>query len=100
MARLKLKQVLSNLHYDATNDQLILSGSKPSAGAQNWEDADVNWNEALGTWDGSRANIPDFVIHGSTFVTSSTYTTGSITINGVDTFGDSGSFDTIDLGEY
>lgn len=100
MARLKLKQILSNLHYDEVNDQLILSGSKVPTGLQNWEDANQNWNEALGTWDGSRANIPDFVIHGSTFVTSSVYTTGSITIHGLDTFGDSGSFDTIDLGDY
>ena len=100
MARLKLKQILSNLHYDANNDQLILSGSKTPSGLQNWEDVDQNWNEALGTWEGGRANIPDFVIHGSTYVTSSVYTTGSITIEGADTFGDSGSFDTIDLGEY
>ncbi len=79
---------------------MILSGSKTPAGLQNWEDADVNWNNALGTWDGSRANIPDFIIHGSTYVTSSEYTTGSITIQGVDTFGDSGSFFTVDLGDY
>lgn len=100
MARLKLKQVLSNLHYDKANDQLILSGSRPPAGSQNWENADQNWEEALGTWDGVKGNIPDFVIYGSTFVTASAYTTGSITIDGVDTFGDSGSFDTIDLGDY
>jgi hypothetical protein len=100
MARLKLKQVLSNLHYNAADDQLILSGSKVPTGLQNWEDVSGSWDEALGTWDGSRANIPDFVIYGSTFVTSSAYTTGSITIDGVDTFGDSGSFDTIDLGTY
>lgn len=100
MAKLKLKQILSNLHYDATNDQLILSGSKKPSGNLNWEDADVNWDETMGDWDGSRQGVPDFVIHGATFVTSSAYNTGSITINGVDTFGDSGSFDTIDLGEY
>lgn len=100
MAKLKLKQILSNLHYDEVNDQLILSGSKVPTGLQNWEDTSGSWDEALGTWEGSRANIPDFVIHGSTYVTSSAYTTGSITIEGVDTFGDSGSFDSIDLGEY
>jgi hypothetical protein len=100
MARLKFKQILSNLHYDEVNDQLILSGSKVTTALQNWDNASGSWEDALGTWDGSRANIPDFVIYGSTFVTSSTYTTGSITINGVDTFGDSGSFDTVDLGEY
>jgi hypothetical protein len=69
-------------------------------GLQNWEDVSGSWDEAFGTWDGSRANIPDFVIHGSTYVTSSVYTTGSITIDGIDTFGDSSSFDSIDLGEY
>jgi hypothetical protein len=100
MARIKLKQILSNLHYDEVNDQLILSGSKVPTGLQNWDQASGSWEDALGTWDGSRANIPDFVIHGSTLVTSSVYTTGSITITGVDTFGDSGSFDSIDLGEY
>jgi len=100
MSKIKLKQLLSNLHYDEVNDQLILSGSKVPTGLQNWEDASGSWDEALGTWDGSRANIPDFVIHGSTFVTSSEYTTGSITIDGIDTFGDSGSFFTVDLGDY
>ena len=100
MAKLKLKQILSNLHYDAANDQLILSGSKKPSGEENWEDADVNWNETIGDWDGNRGGIPDFVIYGSTYVTSSVYTTGSITIDGVDTFGDSGSFDSIDLGDY
>jgi hypothetical protein len=105
MARLKLKQILSNLHYDADKDQLILSGSKALT-QLNWEDANLNWEDVDQNWNefafgsGSRVNTPDFVIYGSTFVTSSVYTTGSITINGVDTFGDSGSFDTVDLGNY
>jgi len=79
MSRIKLKQILSNLHYDANNDQLILSGTMPpSIGQQK----------------------TDFIIHGATYVTSSEFNTGSITIQGVNTFGDSGSFLTIDLGEY
>lgn len=72
MARIKLKQILSNLKYDASNEQLILQG-------------DYN---------------PSFVVSGSILVKDSQYVSGSITINGVDTFGDSGSFDSVDLGEY
>lgn len=72
MARLKLKQMLSNLSYDATNNRLHLSGSTD----------------------------PSFVITGSLFVTSSSFLTGSVTIAGSDTFGDSGSFYTVDLGDY
>jgi len=72
MARLKLKQVLSNLSYDETQNQLHLSGSTD----------------------------PSFVITGSLYVTSSATVTGSVTIAGIDNFGDSGSFDTVDLGTY
>jgi len=72
MARLKLKQVLSSLSYEQTTNTLFLSGS----------------------------GDPSFVISGSLYVTSSGEVTGSVTIAGVDTFGDSGSFDTLDLGEY
>jgi hypothetical protein len=101
MSRIKLKQILSNLHYDETNDQLILSGSKTFGGLQNWEDANVNWEDANVNWDSEGAKtVPDFVIYGSTYVTSSAYQTGSITIQDIDTFGDSGSFFTMDLGEY
>lgn len=83
MARVKLKQVLSNLHYDASNDQLILSGSfLPSSSL------------------GPEKEVPDFVIYGATYVTASAFSTGSITIADIDTFGDSGSFDTLDLGDY
>jgi hypothetical protein len=73
MARLKLKQVLSNLSYDDTNDKLILTGG---------------------------SSQPAFYIEGAVYVTSSSTVTGSVTIAGVDTFGDSGSFDSIDLGDY
>jgi hypothetical protein len=71
MARLKLKQVLSNLSYNSGSNQLTVSGS----------------NNAL-------------IISGSTIVTSTSTTTGSLTIQNVDTFGDSGSFFTLDLGNF
>lgn len=73
MARLKLKQVLSNLQYNANTSQLTLSGS------------------GTGT---------DFVISGSMNITSTSLKTGSLTIKGIDSFGDSGSFYTVDLGDY
>lgn len=72
MALLKLKQLRSNLSYDETTNRLHLSGSTD----------------------------PSFVISGSLFVTSSTQVVGSVTIAGVDTFGDSGSLYTVDLGDY
>lgn len=72
MARLRLKQVLSNLQYNQATSQLILSGSQET----------------------------DFIISGSIVVTSTPTQTGSLTIQGVDTFGDSGSFFTVDLGDY
>lgn len=71
MARLKLKQVFSNLSYDSGSGVLSVSGSSSNA----------------------------IVITGSVFVTSSAYVTGSITIAGIDTWGDSGSFYDVDLGE-
>jgi hypothetical protein len=71
MARLKLKQVLSNLSYNSGSNQLTVSGS----------------NNA-------------FIISGSAVVTSTPSTTGSLTIQNVDTFGDSGSFFTLDLGGF
>ena len=72
MARLKLKQVLSNLSYISASNQLILSGSTESS----------------------------FVVSGSVVVTSTPTITGSLTIKNIDSFGDSGSFFTVDLGEY
>jgi hypothetical protein len=71
MARLKLKQVLSNMSYNSGSNQLTVSGS----------------NNA-------------FIISGSAIVTSTPTTTGSFTIQNIDSFGDSGSFFTMDLGEY
>lgn len=77
MSRIKLKQILSNLHYDENLDQLILSSSK----------VPLNYN-------------PDFIVSGSIMVTPGVYSSGSLTIKDIDTFGDSSSFDTMDLGEY
>ena len=74
MSRLKFKQILSNLQYNVSSSQLTLSGSNTS--------------------------IPDFIISGSTLVTSTPYTTGSLTIQNIDSFGDSGSFFTVDLGSF
>ena len=71
MAQLKLKQVSSNLSY--TSGSLIVSSS---------------------------GNIPAMVVSGSTFIASSPGSTGSLTIDGVNTFGDSGSFFTLDLGDF
>jgi hypothetical protein len=73
MARLKLKQVLSNLQYNTSTSQLTLSGS--GAGV-------------------------DFVISGSTQIASTPIKTGSLTIQNIDSFGDSGSFYSVDLGDY
>ena len=72
MARLKLKQILSNLQYKENTSELILSGSQQT----------------------------DFIISGSVKITSTQTNTGSLTIENIDSFGDSGSFYTVDLGEY
>ena len=72
MARLKLKQVWSNLQYDTASAILTLSGSQPI----------------------------DFAVSGTISVVPNDTYTGSITIQNLDTFGDSGSFYTMDLGDY
>jgi autotransporter translocation and assembly factor TamB len=72
MAQLKLKQVLSNLSYNDATDQLTLSGS---------------------------AN-PSLIVSGSIMVTSTPNISGSLTINGYDTFGDDTTPTIIDLGTY
>lgn len=71
MARLKFKQVFSNLSYNSGS--LIISSS---------------------------GNIPAMIISGSTIVTSTPTSTGSLTIQNIDSFGDSGSFFTLDLGDF
>lgn len=62
MARLRLEQILSNLSYDNTANNLIISGSAE--------------------------------------VVSTPTQTGTLTIQNIDSFGDSGSFSTLDLGDY
>lgn len=42
----------------------------------------------------------NLIISGSAEVVSTQTQTGSLTIQNIDSFGDSGSFDTIDLGDY
>jgi hypothetical protein len=71
MAQLKLKQVYSSLAY--LSGSLIVSSS---------------------------GNIPAIVVSGSTIIASSPNSTGSLTINGVNTFGDSTDFFGMDLGSY
>ncbi len=72
MALLKFKQIYSNLQYDTASSVLTLSGSQQT----------------------------DFIISGSVIVTSTPTRTGSLTIQNIDSFGDSGSFYTVDLGDY
>ena len=72
MARFKLKQVYSNLQYDTASSILTLSGSQQT----------------------------DFIISGSVRIVSTPTMTGSLTIQNIDSFGDSGSFFTMDLGDY
>jgi hypothetical protein len=93
MARIKLKQILSNLHYDADNDQLILSGSKVPTANYIWNEVTNTWEESFGDWDGSRNSIPDFVIRGNTVVTSSLYSDASLTVFGDITANATGSYE-------
>jgi hypothetical protein len=72
MARIRLEQILSNLNYDEAADQLFISGSATAS----------------------------FVVSGSVRIVSTPSTTGSLTIQNIDSFGDSGSFYTVDLGDY
>ncbi len=72
MARLKFKQIYSNLQYNTASSVLTLSGSQQT----------------------------DFIISGSVRITSTPTVTGSLTIQNIDSFGDSGSFFTMDLGDY
>ena len=71
MARLKFKQVYSNLSYNSGS--LIVSSSD---------------------------SVPAMVVSGSTIITSTPTSTGSLTIQNIDSFGDSGSFFTLDLGDF
>lgn len=73
MARLKLKQIWSNLQYNTASAQLTLSGSGQGI---------------------------DLIISGSVYIASTSQKTGSLTIQDINSFGDSGSFYTMDLGDY
>ena len=71
MAKIRLEQILSNMSFNTGSNQLTISGSENA-----------------------------LIISGSAIVTSTPSTTGSLTIQNVDTFGDSGSLFTLDLGNY
>jgi hypothetical protein len=71
MARLRIEQLLSNMTYNSGSNQLIISGSESA-----------------------------LIVSGSAQIVSTPTTTGSLTIQNADTFGDSGSFYTVDLGTY
>ena len=71
MARLRLEQVLSNLFF--SSGSLIVSSS---------------------------SGMPALIISGSAQVTSTPTQTGSLSIQNIDSFGDSGSFYSLDLGDY
>ena len=70
MARLRLEQLSSNMSYNSGSNQLIISGSNA------------------------------LIISGSAQIVSTPTITGSLSIQNIDTFGDSGSFFTVDLGNY
>jgi hypothetical protein len=70
MAKIRLEQILSNMSFNTESNQLTISGSENA-----------------------------LIISGSALIVSSDIT-GSLTIQNVDTFGDSGSFFTLDLGDY
>jgi hypothetical protein len=71
MARLRLEQILSNMRYDRNKNELHITGSSFNA----------------------------LVVSGSVLITSGSSTAGTLTITGVDSWGDSGSFDVVDLGD-
>ena len=70
MAKIRLEQILSNMSFNTGSNQLTISGSENA-----------------------------LIISGSALIVSSDIT-GSLTIQNVYTFGDSGSFFTLDLGDY
>jgi hypothetical protein len=70
MAKIRLEQILSNMSFNTGSNQLTISGSENA-----------------------------LIISGSALIVSSDIT-GSLTIQNIDTFGDSGSFFTLDLGDY
>jgi hypothetical protein len=71
MSKIRLEQILSNMSFNTGSNQLTISGSENA-----------------------------LIISGSALIVSSPNTTGSLTIQDIDTFGDSGSFFTLDLGDF
>jgi hypothetical protein len=72
MARIKFKQILSSITYQESLNILSVQGT----------------------------SNPALIVSGAVGITSSPSVTGSITIKDIDSFGDSGSFYTVDLGDY
>ena len=72
MARIKFKQILSNVTYQESGNILSIQGT----------------------------TNPGLIVSGAVAIVDSPSATGSITIKDIDSFGDSGSFYTVDLGDY
>ena len=72
MARIKFKQILSSITYQESSNILSVQG---------------NTN-------------PSLIVSGAVSLVASPSVTASLTIQNADTFGDSGSFYTVDLGDY
>jgi hypothetical protein len=72
MARIKFKQILSNVTYQESGNILSIQGT----------------------------TNPGLIVSGAVAIVDSPSVTGSITIKDIDSFGDSGSFYTVDLGDY
>lgn len=72
MARIKFKQILSNVTYQESTNILSIQGT----------------------------TNPGLIVSGAVAIVDSPSVTGSITIKDIDSFGDSGSFYTVDLGDY
>lgn len=72
MARIKFKQILSSVTYQESTNVLSVQGT----------------------------SNPALIVSGAVGITSSPSVTASLTIQNADTFGDSGSFYTVDLGDY
>jgi hypothetical protein len=72
MARIKFKQILSSIAYQESTNTVSIQGT----------------------------TNPTLIVSGAVGITSSPSVTASLTIQNADTFGDSGSFYTVDLGDY
>jgi len=72
MARIKFKQILSSIAYQESTNTVSIQGS----------------------------TNPSLIVSGAVGITASPSVTASLTIQNADTFGDSGSFYTVDLGDY